>query len=189
MLQGIDIVNSRVQAMVVQLESVDFNVFEKAAAAQWQAAKQAFMSSSDQIKEATRELIDTSFRCAWCHNAPMQADNVHLSFSNAVKSLGRLAPPLPLKADPLDCFTSHCRKLRSAEAAFELLENFKSIKSQGAIRKQMMNKMNDILQQFSREIDATAAIFESMKVSSRACCWCFSLPSSLLNSTSLSPAG
>ncbi len=31
--------------------------------------------------------------------------------------------------------------------------------------------MNDILQQFSREIDATAAIFDSMKVSSRACGW------------------
>ena len=170
MLQGIDVVNSRVQAMVVQLESVDFNVFEKAAAAQWQAAKKAFMSSSDQIKEATRELIDTSFRCAWRHNAALQANNVHLSFSNLVKSAGRLTPPLPLKAD-LNIFSSPCRKLRSAEAAFELLENFKSIKSQGAIRKQMMNKMNDILQQFSREIDATAAIFNSMKVSSRACCW------------------
>ena len=83
---------------------------------------------------------------------------------------GRLVPPLLLKADP-DSFSSPCRKLRSAEAAFELLENFKSIKSQGAIRKQMMNKMNDILQQFSREIDATAAIFDSMKVSSRAGCW------------------
>ncbi|GMH41526.1 hypothetical protein BSKO_09436 [Bryopsis sp. KO-2023] len=52
------------------------------------------------------------------------------------------------------------RKLRSAEAAFELLQNFKSIKSKGAIQRQMMNKVNDILQQFSREIDLTAQIFE-----------------------------
>ncbi len=57
-----------------------------------------------------------------------------------------------------------CRKLRSADAAFELLESFKSIKSRGAIRKQMMNKMNDILQQFRREIDTTTAIFHTLKV-------------------------
>lgn len=58
----------------------------------------------------------------------------------------------------------HARKLRSADAAFELLESFKSIKSRGAIRKQMMNKMNDILQQFRREIDTTTAIFHTLKV-------------------------
>ena len=56
------------------------------------------------------------------------------------------------------------RKLRSADAAFELLDSFKSIKSRGAIRKQMMNKMNDILQQFRREIDTTTAIFHTLKV-------------------------
>ena len=55
------------------------------------------------------------------------------------------------------------RKLRSADAAFELLESFKSIQSRGAIRKQMMNKMNDILQQFRREIDSTTAIFHTLK--------------------------
>ena len=58
----------------------------------------------------------------------------------------------------------YARKLRSADAAFELLESFKSIKSRGAIRKQMMNKMNDILQQFRREIDTTTAIFHTLKV-------------------------
>ena len=74
--------------MVVQLESVDFNVFEKAAAAQWQAAKKAFMSSSDHIKEATRELIDTSFRCVCCSNAPFQANHGLLSFSSPIRSAG-----------------------------------------------------------------------------------------------------
>lgn len=59
---------------------------------------------------------------------------------------------------------SGSRKLRSADAAFELLESFKSIQSRGAIRKQMMNKMNDILQQFRREIDSTTAIFHTLKV-------------------------
>ena len=61
-------------------------------------------------------------------------------------------------------FCVPARKLRSADAAFELLESFKSIKSRGAIRKQMMNKMNDILLQFRREIDTTTAIFHTLKV-------------------------
>lgn len=52
------------------------------------------------------------------------------------------------------------KKLRSAEGAFELLQNFKSIKSEGAINRQMMDKFNDILAQFSREIDATRELFE-----------------------------
>lgn len=46
------------------------------------------------------------------------------------------------------------RKLRSAEGAFELLSNFKSIESRGAIQQQMMNKLVDILEQFHREIGA-----------------------------------
>eukprot|EP01018_Ginkgo_biloba_P029496 Gb_13869 [translate_table: standard] len=39
------------------------------------------------------------------------------------------------------------KKLRSAEGALELLKNFKSIKSEGAINKQMMDKFNDIFAQ------------------------------------------
>lgn len=39
------------------------------------------------------------------------------------------------------------RKLRSAEGACELLQNFKRIKSKGAIQKQVINKFNDILEQ------------------------------------------
>ena len=52
------------------------------------------------------------------------------------------------------------RKLRSAEGACELLQSFKSIKSKGAIQKQVVSKVNDILEQFAREIDTTAEIFE-----------------------------
>ncbi|DBA95316.1 TPA: Dynein heavy chain cytoplasmic [Trebouxia sp. C0006] len=114
--QGIDLVIKSVEAMVQPVESLEVPIFEKSMAAQWQAIKALFMSSNENIKDATRELIDVSFR-----------------------------------------------KLRSADAAFELLESFKSIKSRGAIRKQMMNKMNDILQQFRREIDTTTAIFHTLK--------------------------
>ena len=51
------------------------------------------------------------------------------------------------------------KKLRSAEGAFELLQNFKNIKSQGTINKQMASKFTDILEQFGREIDSVSELF------------------------------
>ena len=53
------------------------------------------------------------------------------------------------------------KKLRSAEGALDLLQSFKSIKSEGAIGRQMMDKFSDILEQFSREIDHTREMFEA----------------------------
>lgn len=55
------------------------------------------------------------------------------------------------------------RRLRSAEGAFELLQNFKKIESKGAIKEQMASKLNDILEQVSREIDAMTALFEQQR--------------------------
>ena len=55
------------------------------------------------------------------------------------------------------------KKLRSAEGAFELLRSFKSIKSEGAINKQMMDKFTDILAQFGREIHSTSNMFLEQK--------------------------
>jgi dynein heavy chain len=102
--------------MYEPIETIAFNVFDYANAHEWKAAKAQFYSDNEDIKAATRELIDTSFR-----------------------------------------------KLRSAEGACELLQSFKSIKSKGAIQKQVMNKFNDILEQFAREIEQTAEIFEKNK--------------------------
>ena len=50
--------------MVQPVESLEFPIFEKSMAAQWQAIKALFMSSNENIKDATRELIDVSFRHA-----------------------------------------------------------------------------------------------------------------------------
>lgn len=87
---GIDRVVHRVVAMYEPIESISFNVFDYGNQHEWKAAKQQFYADNEDIKEATRELIDTSFR-----------------------------------------------KLRSAEGACELLQSFKSIKSKGAIQKQV----------------------------------------------------
>ena len=42
--------------------------------------------------------------------------------------------------------------LRSAEGAFDMLQNFKHIRSRDAINSQMMRKFNDILLQFGKEV-------------------------------------
>eukprot|EP00210_Caulerpa_lentillifera_P005286 g5050.t1 len=59
---------------------------------------------------------------------------------------------------------SSFRKLRSAEAALELLRSFESIESRGALQQQVMGKTQDILTQFSREIDVARSIFDVQRV-------------------------
>lgn len=44
-----------------------------------------------------------------------------------------------------------------------LLQNFKNIKSRGAIQQQMMNKLVDTLEQFLREIIAVQEMFDRCK--------------------------
>ena len=95
------------------MKDVTFNIFDGERSFDWQSVVSEFKANNEIVKNATRNLIDTSFR-----------------------------------------------KLRSAEGAFELLQNFKSIESKGAIKEQMTNKLNDILDQFSREIDLVSEIFE-----------------------------
>ncbi|XP_064378089.1 dynein axonemal heavy chain 10 [Dromaius novaehollandiae] len=51
------------------------------------------------------------------------------------------------------------KTLRSAEAAFDMLLNFKHIRSREAINKQMMMKFNDILDQYCKEVGNVKQIF------------------------------
>ena len=115
-MQGIDAVIGDVNNMLQGVRTADFNVFDRELSLEWQALVTTFREQNAHAKDATRNLIDTSFR-----------------------------------------------KLRSAEGAFELLQNFKSIQSQGAIKEQMESKLQDILEQFSREIDSVASIFDSQR--------------------------
>lgn len=52
------------------------------------------------------------------------------------------------------------QKLKSSEAAFELLRSFQFIQSRGAIQKQILSKATDVLAQFSKEIDLARNVFE-----------------------------
>jgi len=58
---------------------------------------------------------------------------------------------------------SSFQKLRSAEGAFDLLQNFKNIESRESIQRQMLLKFTDILIQYAREVARVKNIFEAGK--------------------------
>lgn len=60
--KGIDDVIERVQLIVEPVETVMFDVFDQAHAPQWRALRARFFADNEEVKTATRELIDTSFR-------------------------------------------------------------------------------------------------------------------------------
>jgi dynein heavy chain len=51
-------------------------------------------------------------------------------------------------------------RLRSAEGAFELVENFRNIQSRDSINQQINDRYTDILQRYTEELEMTHAIFE-----------------------------
>lgn len=53
------------------------------------------------------------------------------------------------------------KKLRSAEGAFDLLQNIKNIKSRESINNQLMGKWYEILEQYAREVDIIEGIFRA----------------------------
>ncbi|KAJ3039942.1 Dynein heavy chain 10, axonemal [Rhizophlyctis rosea] len=55
------------------------------------------------------------------------------------------------------------KKLRSAEGAFDLLQNIKNIKSRESINKQLMGKWYEILDQYAKEVDTIEEIFRNHK--------------------------
>lgn len=60
--KGIDDVIERVQLIVEPVETVMFDVFDQAHAPQWRALRARFFADNEEVKAATKELIDTSFR-------------------------------------------------------------------------------------------------------------------------------
>ncbi|GMF23629.1 unnamed protein product [Phytophthora lilii] len=55
------------------------------------------------------------------------------------------------------------QKLRSAEGAFDLLQNFQNIQSRESINKQMMEKYKDILMQYTKELEKLEEQFHRHK--------------------------
>lgn len=55
------------------------------------------------------------------------------------------------------------QKLRSAEGAFELVQNFQNIQSRESINQSIDERYKDILAQYTKELDYTSAIFHENK--------------------------
>jgi len=54
-------------------------------------------------------------------------------------------------------------RLRTALGAFELLQNFKNIRTRDSIRKKMMQKFDNILNEYSRELNDIQELFEAKR--------------------------
>lgn len=109
---AIDEVIKRVEALVVPLENIPFDLFNKRYQTQWETVIGRFREQIVQIEDMAKQFIDASFK-----------------------------------------------KLRSAEGAFDLLQNIKNIKSRESINKQLMGKWYEILDQYGREVDIIEDIF------------------------------
>lgn len=57
------------------------------------------------------------------------------------------------------------QKLRSAEGAFELVQNFQNIQSRESINQSIDERYKDILSQYTKELDNIGAIFHAHKAS------------------------
>ena len=57
-----------------------------------------------------------------------------------------------IEGEAINFIDESFKSLRSAEGAFDLLLNFKHIRSREAINTQMMKKFNDILTQYNKEV-------------------------------------
>eukprot|EP01046_Picozoa_sp_COSAG06_P088682 COSAG06_NODE_35095_length_464_cov_1.665753_1_plen_154_part_11 len=112
--QGIDAVIRRVDSLVLPIESILFDVFDKRYSANWLSVMAKFHESVELIEEDTKAFIDYSFD-----------------------------------------------QLRSAEGAFDLLQNFKNIKSRESINHQMQQKFTNVLDRYSMEVQEVKTLFET----------------------------
>lgn len=59
-----------------------------------------------------------------------------------------------MEEETINFINESFKKLRSAEAAFDLFQKFKNIRSRQSINDEMMKRFNDILLQFTKEVCA-----------------------------------
>ena len=67
------------------------------------------------------------------------------------------------------CIESAFQTLRSAEAAFSLVENFRNLQSRPEIHRRIEERYTDILEHYSRELAAIERIFQSRKANPPIC--------------------
>ena len=65
-----------------------------------------------------------------------------------------------IEEETINFINESFKKLRSAEAAFDLFQKFKNIRSRKSINEQMMKRFNDILVQFTREVSVSVILIK-----------------------------
>eukprot|EP00947_MAST-08B_sp_MAST-8B-sp1_P000067 g67.t1 len=88
------------------------------------------------------DIFDRDYKASW--------DAVMFKFKEKV---------IDLEEDTKNLIDSSFQKLRSAEGAFNLLQKFQNIQSRESIHKQMMDKFDDILSQYSNEVEQVRLLF------------------------------
>ena len=88
------------------------------------------------------DIFDSKHKARW--------DGVMSSFRELVKSIEQMTKGF---------IDSSFKDLRSAEGAFDLLQKFEAIKSRESINRQMAEKFDDILVQYTKEVEEIHAIF------------------------------
>ena len=58
-----------------------------------------------------------------------------------------------IEEETINFINESFKKLQSAEAAYDLFQKFKHIRSRKTINEEMMKRFNDILIQFTKEVD------------------------------------
>jgi dynein heavy chain len=98
------------------------------------------------IEQASFDVFDKKYQNSW--------DSIMLRFRDQIVQIEEMAKQF------IDASFS---KLRSAEGAFDLLQNLQNIKTRKSINDQMMSKFNDILIQFNKEIDVVDEMFRQQR--------------------------
>lgn len=94
------------------------------------------------------DVFDKRYETSW--------ETVMTKFKESVKQIESMAKQFIDKS---------FNNLRSAEGAFDLLQNFENVKSREAINEQMMDKYKDVLQRYRIELNKTKDLFVTMQAS------------------------
>ena len=132
--QQIDEVIKRVEALVVPFEQVPLDVFNKKCEIQTRSA--GIHQKSNQLSRR--------YQTAW--------ESLMTRFREQIVQIEDMAKQF---------IDASFKKLRSAEGAFDLLQNIKNIKSRESINKQLMGKWYEILDQYAKEVDTIEEIFRN----------------------------
>ena len=98
---------------------------------------------SEPLNSTSFDIFDREYKTSW--------DAIMTEFSESVATIEAMTSTF---------INSSFENLRSAEAAFDLLQRFRNIESRDSINKQMMEKFDDILTRLDVELSFISDLFD-----------------------------